>query len=94
MQIVQSPPGAVPFVPLTGYSPLQKAVYNAALRHRIKALEINKRSVLPTSMQLAIEVSVGHGASYQEVIRAIEELRHDGTLLMLPTGRLWYCSDE
>lgn len=94
MNLVQAPPGAVPFVPLGSYTRLQVQTFTAVNVRTLEAYRKRDLNLLPTSKDIAVEVAHNSGASVDEVIKTIEELRGDSTLLMLPDGRLLYCSDE
>lgn len=92
MAVVQAPPGAVPFVKIGRHSSLQIAVYTEAIRVKNEALENNNWNLLPMTSDLVSAVRSEYDATEDEVIQAIEELRGDATLFMLPNGRLRYDS--
>lgn len=87
MPVEQAPPGAVPFVKISRHSPLQVAVFQTAIGMTAKLF-----APCPTTAELVVAVRKKFEATEDEVIQAIEELRGDATLFMLPDGRLRYDS--
>lgn len=92
MPVRQAPPGAVPYVSISQYSDLHVAVYTEALERSEEAYSAGDVSRFSKTHELVSVVMNKHDASEDAIIQAIEELRADATLLMLPNHGLAYCS--